>query len=75
MTSDFRISIFGLEIPFKVPVSMLGACANVLLLERNKELTEESYLKPKKEEILGSFHVPTEAPQALSTSKKSKKKP
>ena len=49
----------GLEIPCKVSVWMRGTCANLLLLERYKQLSEELYLEPKEEKSLSSFLTPT----------------
>lgn len=56
MTSGFRISIFGLDIPLKYPVSMFGTFVNLLSLERYKQLIKEIYLEPNGEVILGSFY-------------------
>lgn len=70
----FEFPNFGLEIPFKVPVSLLGTCANLLLLERNKQLTKEFYLKPRKEEVFGSLPVLIQALQPSGTMKKKTKK-
>lgn len=67
----------GLEIPCKVSVSMSGTCVNLLLLERYKQLTEELYLEPKEEIVLGSFLVPIQTPQIQDRvqRKRSQKKP
>ena len=45
----------GLEIPWKVLVSMHGTCLNLLLLERYKQSIDELYREPKEETVLGSF--------------------
>ena len=45
----------GIEISCIVTVSMLGTAVNQLLMERYKQLVEKLYIKPKNEEILGSF--------------------
>ena len=42
------------EIPCKVSVSMHGTCLNLLLLERCKQLSEELFIEPKEETVLGS---------------------
>ena len=48
----------GLEIPCKVSVSMRRTSLNLLLLERYKELSEELYIEPREETVLGSFLNP-----------------
>ena len=50
----------GMEIPCKVTVKIPGTCLNLLLMEKYKQLVEELYIEPKKEEILGSFLQPME---------------
>ena len=49
-----------LEIPCKVSVSLRGTCLNLLLLERYKQLSEELYIEPKEETVLGSFLTPVQ---------------
>ena len=53
----------GLEIPCEASVSMHGTCLNLLLLERYKQFSEEFYIKPKEETVLGSFFTPVQEPQ------------
>ena len=44
-----------LDTTCKISVSIRGTCLNLLLLERYKQLSEELYVEPKEETILGSF--------------------
>ena len=63
----------GLEIPCKVSVFMRGTCLNPLLLERYKQLSEELYIEPTEETVLGSFLTPVkEQEQQNAKSKKSR---
>ena len=46
---------------------------NLLLLERNKQLSEELYIQPKAETVLGSFLTPVQEPERQNAkSKKSR---
>ena len=47
----------GLEIPYKVSVTMPGTVSNLLVLEKYWQLVEDLYTEPKNEEILGSFYM------------------
>ena len=48
----------GMEIACKVTASIPGTCVNLLLMERYKQLIQETYSEPQKEEILGCYlHV------------------
>jgi len=48
----------GMEIACKVTASIPGTCINLLLMERYKQLIQETYTEPQKEEILGCYlHV------------------
>ena len=60
----------GLEIPCKVSVSMCGTCLNLLLLERYKQLSEELYIEPKEETVLGSFLTPVQEPERQNAKSK-----
>ena len=60
----------GLEIPCKVSVSMRGTCLNLLLLERYKQLSEELYIEPKEETVLGSFLTPVQEPERQNAKSK-----
>ena len=44
-----------MEIACKVTVKISGTCVNILLMEKYKQLVQQLYMKPKNEEILGSF--------------------
>ena len=60
----------GLEIPCKVSVSMCGTCLDLFSLE---QLSEELYIEPKEETVLGSFLTPVQKPERQNTkSKKSR---
>ena len=48
----------GLEIPCKVTVTIPGTCANLLVMEKYKQLVDELYVQPKEEQIIGSFLQP-----------------
>ena len=50
----------GLEIPCKASVPIRGTCLNLLLLERYRQLSEELYIEPKEEAVLGSFLIPAQ---------------
>ena len=64
----------GLEIPCKVSLTITGTVNNLLVLEKYRQLVEELYIEPKKEEILGSFlHVAFEEPAPPPAKKKTKK--
>ena len=45
----------GLEIPYKVSVTMPGTVSNLLVLGKYWQLVEDLYTEPKNEEIFGSF--------------------
>ena len=50
----------GLEIPYKASVPIRKTCLNLLLLERYRQLSEELYIEPKEEAVLGSFLLPVQ---------------
>ena len=45
----------GMEIACKVTASITGTCVNLLLIERYKQLIQDTYTEPQNEEILGSY--------------------
>ena len=45
----------GLEIPYKVSVTMPGTVSNLLVLRKYWQLVEDLYTEPKNGDILGSF--------------------
>ena len=45
----------GMEIACKVTASMPATCVNLLLMDKYKQLIEDSYTEPHKEELLGSY--------------------
>ena len=45
----------GLEIPCEVKAKIPGTVANLLVMERYKQLVGELYIEPKEEENLGSY--------------------
>ena len=52
---------------------MRGICLNILLSERYKQLSEELYIEPKEETVLGSFLTPVQEPERQNAkSKKSR---
>ena len=64
------VVIGGLEIPRKVSVSIRGTFLNLLLLERYKQLSEELYIGPKEETVLGSFLTPVQEPERQNAKRK-----
>ena len=60
----------GLQIPWKVSVSICGSCLNLLLLERYKELSEKLYIDSKEETLLGSFLTPVQEPERQNANSK-----
>ena len=48
----------GMEIACKVTVKISGTCANLLVMEKYKQLVDELYVQPKEEQIIGSFLQP-----------------
>ena len=60
----------GLEIPCKMSVSMRETCLHLFFLERYKQLSEELYIEPKEETILGQFFTPTQEPERQNTNDK-----
>ena len=45
----------GLGIACKVITSIPGTCINLQLMERYKQLIQETYTEPQNEQIIGSF--------------------
>ena len=45
----------GMEIACKIIASMPATCINLALMGKYKQLIEDSYTEPQKEEILGSY--------------------
>ena len=45
----------GIEVPCEVKASISGTCINLLLIEKYKKLTEDTYTEPQNKEILGYY--------------------
>ena len=60
----------GLEIPCEESASMRGTCLNLLLLERYKKFSEQLYIEPKEEIVLGSFFTPVQEPERQNAKNK-----
>ena len=46
-----------------IKFSIRGTCLNLLLLEIYKQLSEELYIEPKEETVLGSFLTSVQEPE------------
>ena len=64
-----------MEVACKVTASMPATCINLALMGKYKQLIEDSYLEPQKEEILGSYLNRIEEEEEYHPQHTAKRKP